>query len=282
MIRDYQAALLAMYAEQMFADPLVQEPPLHPNMSPLWNLVGYLTATDALFRREQAVLGRVLRAVGLGTRRVFYGMLVRSKVNVGEYACIVRGTDGAVEWAIDAEGLQRKHPIAGLVEDGFWGVYSSMSYRDPGGSDAPLMGSLQRRISTGRCTVIGHSLGAAIATYLACDLSEFLLAGRIALRAVASPHPGDSAFADLVNFRVPDHTSFWYEPDRVPQVPPSLPGLSYSALPNRKVYPASPEVTDNGFCPHHALCYAWLEGGADALAEAGSAADPYLSCLPGG
>jgi len=190
----------------------------------------------------------------------------------------VRGTDGAVEWAIDAEGLQRKHPIAGLVEDGFWGVYSSMSYRDPGGSDAPLMGSLQRRISTGRCTVIGHSLGAAIATYLACDLSEFLLSGRIALRAVASPHPGDSAFADLVNFRVPDHTSFWYEPDRVPQVPPSLPDLSYSALRNRVIIPAG-GIEDSGFCAHHAFSYAWKLGGQEASDEAGASADPYRSCI---
>jgi hypothetical protein len=258
-------------AEQAFSDPLNLDPLLPAYSAKGWNLRARLAANDAYLEKGSAI--------SLGERHVFYGFVLESKTFAGTFAVVVRGTDGAVEWYMDGLAAERPYPGGGIVETGFWLIYSSMTLRGLDGSEGPLMAGLQRLIGRGRAIVIGHSLGASIATLLAVDLSRYLLDGRTALRAIASPHPGDAIFAQLVASRIADARSVAYARDLVPMVPPSIPFLMrYTALPNRVVLPASDQICDKLLCNHHAVTYGILQDPA-ALAEI-PADFPYRSCYP--
>src|SRR5208282_200633 len=51
--------------------------------------------------------------------------------------------------------------------------------------------------AAGTATVVRHSLGAALATYLTLDLARGGLSGRVSACLFASPHTGNQAFIDL-------------------------------------------------------------------------------------
>lgn len=275
-MNDVDYTVLALAAETMFRDPATGaecvglEPPLPPTVASGWALRCWLTAVDALFRKSERL--------AVGARRVFYGFLAESRALPGTFALVVRGTEGAIEWAEDAEALQIDYQYPGgvaRVESGFWGIYRTM--QDSRGN--PVWRSVARAVGNGRCVAVGHSLGAALATYLAVDLAPLLTQGRTSLRAIASPHPGDPRFAALAAQRVPDHMAYWHRPDLVPQVPPSIPFVAeYCSLPNRTVLPAG-GIGDNPLCNHHALTYAWKMAGQKALDLAGPLAGPYLPCI---
>jgi pimeloyl-ACP methyl ester carboxylesterase len=108
--------------------------------------------------------------------------------------------------------------------------------------------------SGGTVTVVGHSLGAAIATYLTLDLARGLGA-RVSACLFASPHTGNQAFANFFDMTVIDYRLFNYILDIVPRVPL---GLGYAPLPRRTVLqPATAEASIRvGLgCNHHVICY---------------------------
>src|SRR6185437_5634308 len=129
----------------------------------------------------------------LGDRTVFYGWLLRHQVSPGTFLCLIRGTKDLIEWAEDAEGVPVEAPgVPGKVEQGFHGIYTSMRLRHPGGSDMPLVSAIEAIVGLGTVTVAGHSLGAALATYLAADLADTARLGdRVTARIYCSPRPGD-------------------------------------------------------------------------------------------
>jgi len=78
---------------------------------------------------------------------------------------------GSSKAADEMASSRRQTPI--LVEQGFWTLYASMQLIGPTGA---ALGALAPAItnaagSTGMVTVVGHSLGAALATYLTLDQS---------------------------------------------------------------------------------------------------------------
>jgi pimeloyl-ACP methyl ester carboxylesterase len=179
---------------------------------------------------------------------------------------VIRGTDGFVEWIEDAEFLPVGYsPQIGLpaglptmfVEQGFWSLYESMKLIDPAG--APL-GDLAPAIATkagaaGAMTVIGHSLGSALATYLAIDLARGPLGQRVSACLFASPRVGDQAFVEFFDQTISNYRLFNYVLDIVPRVPL---GLGYAPLPRRTVIqPATAEASVRiGIeCNHHVICY---------------------------
>jgi hypothetical protein len=254
-------ALAAFAPERMYNDPRQLSPPLDPWLAAQgWQIVFYVTGEDALLRRC-APLAR------LDGQRVFYGFLAAKGVDL---LLAIRGTAGMEEWAIDAEFLHRRHkPSGGYVEDGFAGVNDSLL--GDGGVD--LVAAVQRvrphftsRLTPGRMTLVGHSLGATLATMKAGEFGKDC----DRLRVYASPLTGDATYASWVMGRVPNEQGWAYERDRVPFVPltiprfrwfPSWAQLQYTALPGRRMLPAVPWIVPpekSLSANHHAWCYAGL------------------------
>lgn len=241
---DWELAWLALYAEDCFAtarsDPGADllSPPPDPRLSPDWLIRGTLTATDALFGPGSL---RILQ------QRVFYGWLLE---RAGEFVVAIRGTGDALEWAIDGMFMpQSAHPLAGTVETGFWSIYQSMQV------DAEPFGRIAD-IAKGPITVVGHSLGAAIATYGSLDLA--LAGAQVRGRFVASPHPGNEAFCRAFGAAVPAHVLYRNVDDVVPRVPFFF---GYSDVSNVvELSAAKAAIRVDGGLPaqHHVLTYSAL------------------------
>jgi triacylglycerol lipase len=245
--------LLAMYAEDMYIDGK-----LLPNAEPRiaaagWDIVAYLTAEDVLIPSADAPKRRLTVN---HDRRVFYGFLAKNKADQKSFAAVVRGTDGLVEWLIDAEFLLVPHPrVPGVqVEQGFWSVYQTMSLADLTGvlTFQNAAEGIAKTVGAGNAvTVVGHSLGSALATYLTDDLAGF---PGITLSAClfASPRTGDGAWAK--RFQPRTYQLYNYILDLVTHVP----SLGYATLPNAAVI--TPKTAQTGirldiFCNHHVICY---------------------------
>jgi triacylglycerol lipase len=219
-----------------------------------WTVAGYIAGRDTLLGAGP---------LQLDATTICYGFVAKNAL--GELAVAIRGTDGFVEWVEDGDFVPIVYaPAAPLpagppqvnVERGFWDVYASMTLVDLGGA---ALGSLAPAIVTlagaaGPVTVVGHSLGSALATYLTLDLARSALGTRVSACLFASPHTGDQGFVTLFDRTVTDYRLFNYILDIVPRVPM---GLGYLPLPQRTVLqPAGAEASirvDIG-CNHHVVC----------------------------
>lgn len=105
----------------------------------------------------------------------------------------IRGTDGAEEWLDDFDFIPRRpdRPLQGLVDGGFYSIYSSLQLNTPDGVCRPLPAGTARTVATAAVTV----LGAALATYLTAELAALMPASRVSACLFASPKPGDGDFA---------------------------------------------------------------------------------------
>lgn len=270
--QDARLAGLVLAAEDMYSaqGPVVTQPALDPRISAGWALRGYIPGTDAIIR--------MLGGFALGEQRVFYGLLLQSKADSSQFAVVIRGTSGKVEWGEDMLGLPKMSRWPGRVESGFQGIYDSFAFRVPGASEIPLIGAIASIVGQGRLAVAGHSLGSALATYLAYELSS-ALSGRQALRVWASPHPGDSAFVGAVAAAIPDHVHYRNPDDMVPRVPIAL---GYEHLPNTiHIGPSTDRVTveSSWGASHHLLSYLALMVPDQYESFASDRDRPYLSCI---
>jgi triacylglycerol lipase len=106
--------------------------------------------------------------------------------------------------------------------------------------------------------VAGHSLGAALATYLSMETAK-LVGTQLSACMFASPRTGDQAWANLYDKTVTDYRLFNYILDAVPYVPfDLLPAIQYSTLSNATiVQPAisKPAIKLDLGCNHHVVCY---------------------------
>ncbi len=277
-----QRALLAMYAEDMYnpAEADALNPPLDPRASDSWRIVGYLTAANALFSAQTIQLGE----------RVYFGFLANSIATPSQYVAVVRGTESAIEWLENLEGLLVPHPLAGQVEQGFFSIYQSLRYSAAGagtlaraqaeGDTAGAVGIAAALPPNASLTVIGHSLGSALGTYLLCDLAQ-IAPRQFSLDAclIASPHAGDRTFVERVDHDAPLYKVYNYIFDIVPHVPPSLPlGFGFQPLPKATWITsndAQARINNDLLCNHHAFCYAAM---LDYASVAG-VVNPYSKCI---
>lgn len=260
MLNDPQAAqyaLLIMYAEDMY-DALSDgsgkknnlTPPIDPRVSANWTVVGFITAVDALADAQ---------AIGLGTR-FYYGFLAYSNTDNTKYVAVIRGTANASEWIEDVEFIPKPAPanMAGTVEDGFFSIYDSMLYA-PIGSAAgqPIVAGIATAVGGNQLTVLGHSLGSALATYLTLDL---MVSGQLqnpsSACMFASPHTGDNTFVQFFDQKVASYKVYNYSSDIVPRVPFMF---GYAALPKALEFQpqdANAIIQNTLGGNHHAVCYA--------------------------
>ncbi len=232
---DAELAFLALYAEDAFsaARSAVQADlttvAADPRLAPDWTVRATLTAVDDV--------------PGIGRADVFYGWLLE---RAGRFVLAIRGTADAEEWAIDSEWWPRTVVgVPGIVEDGFWSVAETLKL-----NGKPLTDPAHEFEAV---TVVGHSLGAALATYAALELAE--LGATVTARMIASPHPGNGDFAHGFAATVPDHVVYVNTADLVPKVPAFF---GYTHVPNIvELDPAALGVTLDGgpAADHHVLSY---------------------------
>jgi hypothetical protein len=152
------------------------------------------------------------------------GILAVNEADPSDVYLAVRGTENIWEWLQDFNFLQRPFPNvsgAGLTEDGFTDMYLSFSLTPATGAGSFVKNVVNLLPSNAMVTVTGHSLGAALATLLALDLSvnSSLPVG---LYTLASPRVGDLTFSHLFNHVVPNAYRIDNRFDVVPKTPPPL------------------------------------------------------------
>ncbi|MGQ6504526.1 lipase family protein, partial [Serratia sp. IR-2025] len=205
-----------------------------------WHVCGYISGNDDVD--------------GHHLKEACYGYVARNEA--GEFVAVIRGTTGIMEWIDDAKFPLKTPdaPFEGKVESGFYSIYRSMQYRPTNRMETlPLTAGITGLIGDNPLTVIGHSLGSALATYLALELSANTCRQHVALRAFASPRPGNQAFTAYAHQTMLDYLVVNYQHDVVPR----LPLLGYSALPNLRMLNTSPHVAIAGTstCSHHLISY---------------------------
>ena len=250
--QDVEKGLMVMCAADMHKTyPNQIAPPVDGRLGANWTVVGYLTAVDAILIPKGQM--------GQGAE-VCYGVLARNLADPTTYVVAVRGTEGIVEWIEDAQFVLINHPSgAGRVEGGFWNIYASMRFKVNSDDEGlPAKDGIAAAIGpTATVTVAGHSLGSALATFLAFDLaSPTLLGTRASACLFASPHPGNDAFVSAFDALLAGrYVLYNYFLDAVPRVPF---GPDYAHLPGvSDLRPSDAEARirfDLG-CNHHIVCY---------------------------
>ena len=259
---------LSIYAMDMLASVAAppaapgQPAPPPPTMNPLtppvdariakegWDVLAYLVACDAVLGPDKRVVCGA---------EAYYGFVAKRHDTAAppRFVAVVRGTAGIVEWVEDAEFVPVPHPRLpeATVEQGFWSIYAGMRLIDLGGQaiGTDAASGITAAIAGAPLTVVGHSLGSALSTYLVYDLTMRGVAVDACL--FASPQTGDSAFVQAFDRAVADYRVFNYSVDVVPRVPM---GLGYETLPRATVLqPSTAEasVRFSVFCNHHVVCY---------------------------
>lgn len=226
-------ALLVIYAWDMCdrnQDPASND--LDPRiLENGWKVVGLISGSDSVLATAPSALQHVpspnagLRQSvvrpGADVRR--YGYLAVNG-NGDTYAAVIRGTDGAEEWADDCVFIAEQRPqFPGRVEAGFTDIYLSMRYRPlSGGPTIALAEGIQAAVGTADVLILGHSLGSALAQCLAYQLADAgsLGAARVGAIMYASPKLGDHDFVDAFDTQVKNYIVINFEHDAVPLVPP--------------------------------------------------------------
>ena len=160
-----------------------------------------------------------------GNNRVSIGLILQASGS-GDVVIAIRGTEGIHEWIHDAQFLPTPCPFmpaAGNTEDGFTDMYNSLRV----GVDAAAatvvqaLSKLPFKRPVTSLTVCGHSLGGALATYLALDIAVNATNFNFnpTVYTYASPRTGDSQFAAVYNHVVPNTVRIANRIDLVPKLP---------------------------------------------------------------
>ncbi|HEV7121834.1 MAG TPA: lipase family protein [Rhodanobacter sp.] len=264
-------ALLAMYAEDMLGQGAGLAPPIDPRCAREWALMGHLVAKNALFGGQKIQLGDAS----------YYGFVAVDRNDATNVIAVVRGTEMPVEWLENVEGLLIDRPDTGWVEQGFDSIYGSMTYVALNAAPAAparvsAASAIAQSLSVGATvTVIGHSLGAALASYLMLDLAAVPQRSyRVEGSLFACPRAGGRDFVQRVDDTVDAYRVYNYMRDLVPHVPPSLPlPINFESFPQTiwiKAGDAQAIINNDLACNHHAYCYAAMLDFASVQATPGT------------
>lgn len=157
-----------------------------------------------------------------GKSRVSIGLILQASAG-GDVVIAIRGTEGMQEWIHDAQFLPEPCPVmaaAGNTEDGFTDMYRSMRTGLDAASPTVTLAlpKIQFPHAVSSVTIAGHSLGGALATLLALDVSVNTNFTPI-VYTYASPRTGDLQFVALYNHAVPNTVRIANRVDLVPKLP---------------------------------------------------------------
>ena len=188
----------------------------------------------------------------------------------GDVAVAIRGTQGIWEWIHDINFFLVPCPFlaaGGHTEDGFTDMYQSLRTDVAGGSTTFVeeIGNLRFPQPVGLVTACGYSLGGALATLLALDLTANGKApfNQPAAYTYGSPRTGDSSFAATYNQAVMNSYRIANRLDIVPLLPPAPLYEHVAALYELnpiRFLPLPPKVLveDNLPCEHSLNTYLYL------------------------
>ena len=200
-----------------------------------------------------------------GNQIVSFGLVLQDEDN--NVVIAIRGTEGVWEWIHDAEFLQVPCPFlatAGKTEDGFTALYKSLRIAaNPAASTVVnALATLPFKKPVGSMTIIGHSLGGALATLMALDVAANAGFKNPAVYTYASPRTGDPLFVDVYNAVVPNTVRIVNRIDIVPTLPASPPYAHVLGLYelNPVVFTPVPRVLVRFdlCCEHHITTYLYL------------------------
>jgi len=266
-IETTEAAILVLCAEDMYVRGSVTPKPDERIGDAGWTVVAHIISRDVIlpeFTAAQIEAGAVKKMSLDGP--VFYGFLAQRDTDPTEYVAAVRGTDGFAEWAINAKfplvPYQGVPPVPNAkVEDGFYSIYRNMKIIDLASrTESDVAAGIAEKIGDkARVTVAGHSLGAALATYLSLEVAE-RVGDRASAVMFASPRPGNTEFAEYYNRKVTGgYRLFNYILDTVTHIPFVIPpDLDYEPLPQQTTitpFSSSADVKVDLYCNHHLVCY---------------------------
>jgi hypothetical protein len=222
---------------------------------------------------------------------VFYGFIAHNNQTQGEAILAIRGTSNGVEWWDDANSLgMTPFPVqnCGNVALGFAKIYATMtvveapaaaggaapaSLKSIGSFSAQVAEHLRRRARARAATpaaaaspspivIVGHSLGAALATYYAAENALLHKIQNPGLWTFASPKVGDQAFVDAFNRLGLTSRRIVNKQDIVPHLPP---GLFYEHVNTEELYDSDNVVKPSFGCYHSLATYLHLLNSACPL-----------------
>lgn len=152
--------------------------------------------------------------------------LILQAAGAGDAVIAIRGTESIMEWIQDAKFLMKPCPFqrgAGNTEDGFTDMYNSMTTGTAAGSPSvtKALATLPWKQPANSLTICGHSLGGALATLLALDVSANAVSplNLPTVYTYASPRAGDPTFVATYNHAVPTTFRIANRLDLVPKLP---------------------------------------------------------------
>ena len=247
---DVQAAVLyGHFINAAYAMYAADEESLTPSPAGLpmgWDLVAWLQMSDFVMAR---------------TSPKFYGFIARDSRNASSFVLAIRGTEGVVEWADDADIAAvpfEQAPNAGHVARGFDQIYGTMkivlriapqetALAASVSSPVPLPGTFADQVAQAIranapqrqpgmepmdlampvLAVTGHSLGAALATLYVMENAAKKAINNPTLCTFASPRVGSAAFVDAFNALGLTSWRLVNAPDWVPNLPPDVFGFQH-------------------------------------------------------
>jgi triacylglycerol lipase len=190
-----------------------------------------------------------------------FGFIAKAPDPANDFVVAIRGTASIWEWVQDARFNKVTCPCApgaGESEDGFTDVYESLVVA-PDGRAPRVVDMLRGVLSPLRnatLAITGHSLGAALATLLALEVTERDVVASPEIITFASPLVGDTQFARAYDAAVPNTWRIANLVDLVPKVPPAVWG--YDHVNQLFQINSFGKVRLDPVCSHHLTTYLFL------------------------
>lgn len=183
-----------------------------------------------------------------------FGFVAKSNSDI---VVAIRGTENIIEWVWNFEFALDSFPYAaaGKTERGFTHFYSTLR-TGPDSTHPRVFEAIQTLIAgggIGTLRIAGHSLGSAVATMLALEITGKKVWTAPTAYTFASPRVGDASFANQYNSLVAESWRIVNRHDRVPDLPPDV--LGYAHVDTQKTIDSLNRTKPTIACFHQLRTY---------------------------